>query len=431
MKMMNKIIVCLAILLFISNQDSYAQFYEQSRLSGSGNPFFNVQIFRSFAEDLKSGRVYVYSNIVNDDLTFIKNDSTGGFEAAVEWEVAVVDEDEEKQVGSQSMRKQVYESDYTQTNNRDKNILLSTYFDIPAGEYVVTIQMRDLMSRKIVSRKIEIEMYDFEADGIDMSDILFLNEAELDSVGNLAKYVPRVKNNFSRDYPYLYIYTEIYSDIYPTIVKLTYQFENLDEETEGDTIVFLEVKQPLTSQILKVEQKRIKKNNYKCIVHLERDSKKVIRTRNISFYWVNIPETDVDLDLALRQMRYIITSDSLDYYEDKSLEEKKGFFERFWSRRDPNPNTEANELMEEYFSRVNYANREFSGFSDDGWLSDRGRILIKFGVPDDIERHPFEIDRYPYVIWRYYSLRKVFLFSDRTGFGDYRLDPRYQSEEYN
>jgi hypothetical protein len=86
--------------------------------------------------------------------------------------------------------------------------------------------------------------------------------------------------------------------------------------------------------------------------------------------------------------------------------------------------------MEEYFSRVNYANREFSSFSDDGWLSDRGRILIKFGMPDDVERHPFEIDRYPFVVWRYYTLRKTFLFSDRTGFGDYRLDPRYQTEEF-
>jgi GWxTD domain-containing protein len=427
---MRKIILCLAILLFIVNQAALAQFYEQSRLSGSGNPFFNVQIFRSFAEDLKSARIYVYSNIVNDDLTFIRNDTTGGFEAAVEWEVAVVDEDEEKQFGSQSIAKQVYETDYTQTNNREKNILMSTFFDIPAGEYVIITQMRDLMSRKIVSRKTEVEMFDFETTGIDMSDILFLNEAQLDSVGNLAHFVPRVKNNFSREYPYLYIYTEIYSDEYPATVKLTYQFETLDEEFEGDTTVFIEVQGPLTSQILKIEQNRIQKNNYRCIVNLERGGEKAIRYRNISFYWVNIPETDEDLSMALYQMRYIITSDSLDFYEESPLEDKRGYFERFWARRDPNPNTEANELMEEYFSRVNYANREFSGFSDDGWLSDRGRILIKFGLPDDIERHPFEIDRYPYVIWRYYNLRKVFVFSDRTGFGDYRLDPRYQSEEY-
>jgi GWxTD domain-containing protein len=428
--MMKKITLFLTVLLFILENTASAQFYDQTRLSGSGNPFFNVQIFRTIADDLKSGRIYIYSNIVNDDLTFIINDSTGGFEAAIEWEVAIVDEDEEKQVGSRSIKKEVYETDYKQTNNREKNILLSASFDIPAGEYMITIQMRDLMSRKSVSRKIEMEMFDFENFGIDMSDILFLNEAELDSVGNLAHFVPRVKNNFSREYPYLYIYTEIYSDQYPATLKLKYQFENLDEEIEGDTVVFIEVQGPLTSQILKIKQSRITENNYKCIIQLERGRDRVERYRSISFYWVNVPETDEDLSLAFRQMRYIITSDSVDKYEEAPLEEKKKYFERFWARRDPNPNTEANELMEEYFSRVNYANREFSSFSDDGWLSDRGRILIKFGIPDDIERHPFEIDRYPYVIWRYYNLRKVFLFSDRTGFGDYRLDPRYQHEEF-
>jgi hypothetical protein len=153
-----------------------------------------------------------------------------------------------------------------------------------------------------------------------MSDILFLNEAELDSIGNLAHFVPRVKNNFSREHPYLYIYTDIYSDEYPATVKLTYKFENLDEEIEGDTVVFKEVQGPLTPQILEIEQSRIKKNNYKCIVQLERGSDLVERYRGISFYWVNVPETDEDLRLALRQMQYILPSDSLDRYEDAPIQ---------------------------------------------------------------------------------------------------------------
>ena len=79
---------------------------------------------------------------------------------------------------------------------------------------------------------------------------------------------------------------------------------------------------------------------------------------------------------------------------------------------------------------MNYANEHFSGLAMDGWLTDRGRIFIKFGPPDDIERHPFELETRPYEIWRYYSLRKVFLFQDYTGFGDYRLHPDYVNVEY-
>ncbi len=155
------------------------------------------------------------------------------------------------------------------------------------------------------------------------------------------------------------------------------------------------------------------------------------RSKGFSFFWVTTPETNEDISLAIRQMRYLGIADSIDTYEDAEYEDQKAFFDRFWRSRDPNPESEVNELMVEYYGRINYANREFSSFNEGGWLSDRGRILVKFGQPDDIERHPFELDTYPYEIWRYYSLRKIFVFTDRTGFGDYRLLPEYMEEEFH
>ena len=129
-------------------------------------------------------------------------------------------------------------------------------------------------------------------------------------------------------------------------------------------------------------------------------------------------------------MRYIIPHDSLDKYKNSDLDVKQVYFKRFWKLRDPNPKTTKNELKDEYFKRVNYANRNFTGFGQNGWLTDRGRILIKFGFPDDIERHPFEMGTQPYQIWRYYGLRKTFVFLDQTGFGDYRLHMDYLNVEF-
>ena len=86
--------------------------------------------------------------------------------------------------------------------------------------------------------------------------------------------------------------------------------------------------------------------------------------------------------------------------------------------------------MDEYFGRVNISNKEYSTFTNNGWFTDRGRILIKFGHPDDIERHPFELHTNPYVVWRYYALRKIFVFMDRTGFGDCQLHPDYFDQEW-
>jgi hypothetical protein len=48
-------------------------------------------------------------------------------------------------------------------------------------------------------------------------------------------------------------------------------------------------------------------------------------------------------------------------------------------------------------------------------------VLIRFGSPQNVERHPFESDSKPYEIWYYYDQNREFIFVDETGFGDYRL----------
>ena len=53
------------------------------------------------------GRLYIYSNIINDDLTFISVDSIESFKASFEWEVSIEDEDEEHGIASRSVRKEV------------------------------------------------------------------------------------------------------------------------------------------------------------------------------------------------------------------------------------------------------------------------------------------------------------------------------------
>ena len=76
--------------------------------------------------------------------------------------------------------------------------------------------------------------------------------------------------------------------------------------------------------------------------------------------------------------------------------------------------------MEEYYSRVDYANRNYASFTE-GWRTDRGMVFIRFGPPQNIERHPFDADTKPYEVWYYYNQNREFIFVDETGFGDYRL----------
>jgi GWxTD domain-containing protein len=68
--------------------------------------------------------------------------------------------------------------------------------------------------------------------------------------------------------------------------------------------------------------------------------------------------------------------------------EREHFIEQFWRRRDPNPATPENEFKEEHYRRIAYANERFPSSSVAGWQTDRGRIYILHGPPDEIESHP-------------------------------------------
>ena len=95
----------------------------------------------------------------------------------------------------------------------------------------------------------------------------------------------------------------------------------------------------------------------------------------------------------------------------------------FWKRYDPDSQTGVNELKQEYMRRFRYTNSHFSSGQKEGWKSDRGRVLILYGHPDEYERYPSGVDTKPYEIWYYYNLQGgvYFVFVDRTGFSDYIL----------
>ena len=81
--------------------------------------------------------------------------------------------------------------------------------------------------------------------------------------------------------------------------------------------------------------------------------------------------------------------------------ERYAFIERFWQQRDPSPGTTENEFRDQHYWRINYANERFGG-TEQGWKSDRGRIYITWGPPDQIESHPSGEGRSgPFEIWIY------------------------------
>src|SRR5262245_28295813 len=84
---------------------------------------------------------------------------------------------------------------------------------------------------------------------------------------------------------------------------------------------------------------------------------------------------------------YLITTEEERFFRQlKSDEERERFIEEFWLRRDPMPETDKNEFREEHYQRIAYANQNFAVDVLPGWRTDRGRVYITYGKPDEIQK---------------------------------------------
>jgi len=103
-------------------------------------------------------------------------------------------------------------------------------------------------------------------------------------------------------------------------------------------------------------------------------------------------------------------------------EERKKFIAEFWERRNPVPGSRGNKFKEEHYRRIAYANDHFSDPGIVGWKTDRGRIYIRYGPPDEIEQHQL-VHQWLYYLVEGVGKNVVIEFVDTKGNGDYRMTP--------
>ncbi|MFN2382763.1 MAG: GWxTD domain-containing protein [Gemmatimonadota bacterium] len=136
-------------------------------------------------------------------------------------------------------------------------------------------------------------------------------------------------------------------------------------------------------------------------------------------------------DDALSLIRYEATEDEHDILEKiHGTEERVAAWNCFWAMRDPVTTTSANEALQDYFRRIQIANANWKSALRPGYLSDRGRVFITLGPPDDISQRAMPDGPMPYEVWTYNRYNFQILFVDRIGFNNYQLDSSgvYQRE---
>lgn len=398
---------------------------ELSRADESDVPVFHYDIVKQVLPiDAASALINIFVKIPYDELQFTITDL--GYVAKYEVTAVVYNENGD-QVDGTIWQKEVTVNDYEATNSRNDFSYSHTSFAVTPGKYELSIGLTDLDSRSTATQKESIEIPDYDAADVSMSDISYARFAARDSL-NAVDITPEVTDatmGISRE---LYAYFEVYTDSKIESVRVAYDIYNPRRKKVYSDAYYLLTPQFRTPDFFQIDVDSLYHGRH--ILHVKVSTGELFAETEKMFNirWVGLPTTVTDLELAIEQLRYIARKDEYNKLRKAKDEEKLEEFKQFWQRRDPTPGTDANEAADEHYRRVQYSNDNFTVFRE-GWKTDMGLVYIILGPPSEVSRNPYPIEGKPYEIWFYYKFNRDFIFYDERGFGEYRLVSTYSIEE--
>ncbi len=416
------------ILIFISH--FYLSFAQVENLNSVGLrtviPFFYFNALNFKSDDPNFTRVDLYIQVPYTQLSFVKEDNL--FIAMYEVTAGVYDSTE-RLVTEKIWTEKIILGSYSESISRVGSNISSRSFRLRPGNYKLKVAVQDKESKKNASATTDLKVRAF-TEAFALSDVLLITKySEIDSKKEL---IPNITNNIIFTQGGFYLFFEFYNNSPDSNFNLNCKITNSKGKSVVEFNTAYKIPAVRTPIFLKVEKSDFSIGEYvltitaKSIDTLIRGSYSV--SKRVFSRWVGVPRSIVDLNKAIEQMIYITNRDKInELLKIENEQTKYEKFMEFWRSKDPTPNTEENELMDEYYGRVEYANQQFSTYQE-GWKTDMGMVFIILGPPNNVERRPFNYDRPAYEIWEYYTLNRSFIFVDYTGFGDYRLVNRDFSE---
>ena len=156
-------------------------------------------------------------------------------------------------------------------------------------------------------------------------------------------------------------------------------------------------------------------------VEIRKENEPELIKFEIPVVWDNKPFSLRDPERAIESLKFIVSDSTISAMLDSNEEDYQDELFRYWKKFDPTPQTSFNELMDEYYERIDYAAKEFRGIGrQSGLSSDRSKVYVRFGKPDDIERNS-NSDGNIIEKWTYKNPERVFVFIDKRGTGNFTL----------
>ena len=325
-------------------------------------------------------------------------------------------------------------ADNTPQTLRDQFMQNVFTLDVPRGKYTIVLNIEDKESNRLfVDDKQRIVIPSNEAILSDMLPV-YSSDGRQFFLFNLGNDV-----QFSQNYGFVFLSKKPYStaryslskkqpdeddneiiDTNATVTVQTFDQRTVTASVGSANRILLSTENRERSYVnyISFDGSQLRQGRYEITVTLPDSS---VMKSTFSARWLDMPLSLYDLDIATEPLQYITTKNEYSDLRRGGRETRIKKFDEFWKKKDSTPQTAYNEVMHEFYRRVDFAMTAFRPLREmNGAVTDRGRIYILYGKPNSTERL-LNPDGAPKEIWKYTSLNKIFTFLDPGKQGNYKL----------
>lgn len=326
---------------------------------------------------------------------------------------------------------------FKEVNRTDESVIYQNHFRLPPGDYTVSFMVRDIASNRSATQEGEITVPRLMPGAL--STPLLVYEASrrttLDSVPQLLAS-PRSSAVFGQDST-VSVYLEAYGPQTSLPVGFVVQNDR-GAVTLRDTAMLQRSGGLLAGRVnIPISRVGIGIAN---VTFTRGDATDTVRTPVFVSFGSDIPL--LSYEELLNQLRYYVSPERIRALRDAPVDQRGLAWAAFLRSSDPAPATTEHEGLQTYFSRLQLVALRFR---DDGpstrggWLSDRARVFVVLGEPDQLYEQNTNTaisrtsisQRGRLQFWEYGQYRVRLVFYDDTGSGRWRMTPASETEFQN
>ncbi len=407
--------------------------YNQMGLIATGSPLSYVGKIAYFATRSPDTTMLLASvSIPNRTLSFVRDGDT--YRAPYEVKLRVMQGAAE--VKSSDAMEIVRVATFKEVNRTDESVIYQNYFRIPPGDYTVSFMVRDISSNRSATQEGVITVPRISQGQLSTPVLVYEagHRSALDSVPKLLAS-PRSSAVFGQDSA-VSVYLEAYGP--ESRLPVSYVVQNEKGAISWRDTAMLERTGALLSGAISIPITRVG-IGITNVTFMRADARDTVRIPVFVSFGNDIPL--LSYEELINQLRYYASPERLKSLRETPVDQRGEAWASFLRSSDPSPSTPEHEGLQTYFARLQQAGLRFrdDGTSRAGWLSDRARVYVVLGEPDQLYEQDVNgqitrsslSQRGRLQYWEYGQYRVRLIFYDDTGSGRWRLTPISDTEFQN